>query len=171
MGLQQPVFLDSTVLSNFASTDSVDWLIDFLEDPTVTPEVARELREGVAAGYDFLQPAVDAIDDGIRLVEISTGSLEAALKTEVREHLDPGEQESAICAKLRDGTLATDDLAARELLDDSDTPVTGSIGLLVLGIDRGTLDVETANQWLDTWRRERGYYAPVERIEEVLNSE
>jgi len=124
MGLQQPVFLDSTVLSNFASTDSVDWLIGLLEDPAVTPEVARELREGMAAEYEFLQPAVDAIDDGIQLVEISTGTPEAALKTEERDHLDPGEQESAICAGLRDGTLATDDLAARELLDDSDTPVT-----------------------------------------------
>jgi len=40
-----------------------------------------------------------------------------------------------------------------------------------LGIDQGVLDIETANQWLDTWRRERGYYAPVERIEEVLDSE
>lgn len=47
----------------------MDWLIDFLEDPAVTPEVARELREGIAAEYDFLQPAVDAIDDGIRLHE------------------------------------------------------------------------------------------------------
>lgn len=66
MGLQQPVFLDSTVSSNFASTDSVDWLIDLLEDTAVTPEVAQELRAGVDAGYDFLQLAVDAINDGSR---------------------------------------------------------------------------------------------------------
>jgi predicted nucleic acid-binding protein len=170
MGLQQPVFLDSTVLSNFASTDSVDWLIDLLEDPVVTPEVARELREGIAAGYDFLQPAVDAVGDGIRLHE-TPGTMIDEWADQLGERLDPGEAESAAYAAVEQGTLATDDLAARELAGESSARLTGSIGLLVLGINQGVLDIETANQWLGTWRRERGYYAPVQRVEEVLNEE
>ena len=47
--------------------------------------------------------------------------------------------------------------------------MTGSVGLLVLGIKRDLLDVTTANEWLDTWRTKRGYYAPVERVENVLD--
>lgn len=102
---------------------------------------------------------------------MTTESVVATMKEDLRDHLDPGEAESMVYALLRQGTLATGDLAARELLDDSDIPVTGSIGLLVLGINRGVLDVETANTWLGTWRRERGYYAPVERVEEILDEE
>lgn len=64
--------------------------------------------------------------------------------------------------------LATDDLAARDAAGEQGVPVTGSVGLLVLGIDRDALDVATADEWLSTWRSERGYYAPVDRFEEVL---
>jgi predicted nucleic acid-binding protein len=71
----------------------------------------------------------------------------------------------------RDGTLATDDLAARYLADELGTPVTGSIGLLVVGIEYGHIDRETADEWLEAWRDERGYYAPVERVGELLDEE
>ena len=90
---------------------------------------------------------------------------------DLRARLDPGEAESLVGAIAHDGMLATDDLAARRLAADIDVPVTGSVGLLVLGLRRNALDVETANAWLETWRNERGYYAPVERIEDVLSTE
>jgi len=48
-------------------------------------------------------------------------------------------------------------------------PVTGSIGLLVLGIKREHIDSETADEWLEVWRDERGYYAPVENVTELLD--
>jgi predicted nucleic acid-binding protein len=68
-----------------------------------------------------------------------------------------------------DGTVATDDLAARRLATELDMPVTGSIGLLVLGIKREHIDSETADEWLEVWRDERGYYAPVESVTELLD--
>lgn len=67
------------------------------------------------------------------------------------------------------GALATDDLAARRLAGELDVPVTGSIGLLVLGIERDRIDTETADGLVETWRTERGYYAPVESVTELLN--
>lgn len=69
----------------------------------------------------------------------------------------------------RDGTLATDDLAARRLGDELSVPVTGSVGLLVLGVERGRVDRETADAWFETWRDERGYYAPVDEVGDVLD--
>jgi predicted nucleic acid-binding protein len=69
----------------------------------------------------------------------------------------------------RDGTIATDDLAARRLATELDVPVTGSIGLLVLGIKREHIDSETADEWLEVWRDERGYYAPIESVTELLD--
>ena len=61
-----------------------------------------------------------------------------------------------------------DDLAARETATERGVPVTGSVGLLVVGIRRGEIDTGTANGWLDDWRAMRGYYALVERIKEIL---
>jgi len=46
--------------------------------------------------------------------------------------------------------------------------VTGSVGVLVSGIRRGAIDINTANEWPTEWREKRGYYAPVERVEDVL---
>lgn len=81
-------------------------------------------------------------------------------RSTLRAKLDPGEADSLRCTIAHDGTLATDDLAARRLAGNHDGPVTGSVGLLVVGIERGLIDVTTADERLDTWRDERGYYAP-----------
>jgi predicted nucleic acid-binding protein len=69
----------------------------------------------------------------------------------------------------RNGTIATDDLAARRLATELDVSVTGSVGLLVLGIKREHIDSETADEWIDIWRTERGYYAPVESVTELID--
>jgi len=69
----------------------------------------------------------------------------------------------------RNGTIASDDLVARRLSTELDMPVTGSIGLLVLGIKRERIDSETADECLEVWRDERGYYAPVESVTELLD--
>ncbi|WP_238398268.1 hypothetical protein [Halorussus salinus] len=84
------------------------------------------------------------------------------------ERLDPGEAEAFVVAEQTDETLVTDDLAARRLADDYDVAKTGSIGLLVNGIVNDEISVETADTWLDRWRRERDYYAPVESVAEAL---
>lgn len=65
----------------------------------------------------------------------------------------------------------TDDLAARRVANSRDIPVTGSIGLLVLGVERGLIDTTTADEWLETWRDRRGYYALVESVTEILDGE
>lgn len=161
----QPTFLDATVVSNFASTDAIEFLVEVLESPVVVPAVRDEIEEGRRVGHDYLASAIEAFDDGLRVSNIppETGAVR------VRDRLDTGEAEALRGAFEHDGTLATDDLAARRLADDHDVPVTGSIGLLVLGIERGRIDGETADEWLQTWRDTRGYYAPVESIEEIID--
>lgn len=47
-------------------------------------------------------------------------------------------------------------------------PVTGSVGVLISGIRREAIDIDPANEWLTEWREKRGYYAPVERVEDIL---
>lgn len=49
-GYPQPVFLDATVISNYASTDSIEFLVRLLESPVVVPAVRDEIARGEAAG-------------------------------------------------------------------------------------------------------------------------
>lgn len=167
--IAQPVVLDTTVLSNFASTGTVSLLADALDRPATVPAVRTELEQGSTRGYEFLDDALGRIGEDIVLLRVGDGP--STRETELRERLDPGEAEALLCAIEHGGTLATDDLAARGTAAERAVPVTGSIGLLVVGIRQGTFDASTANRWLDGWRTKRGYYAPVERIEEVLDDD
>jgi predicted nucleic acid-binding protein len=164
--LSQPVVLDTTVLSNFASTGTVDRLVDITERPVTVSAVKTELEEGATQEHGFLDAALDCLGDGIAV--LGTEALSDTETAEIRERLDRGEAESLRGAIEQEGTLATDDRAARTVATEQGVPVTGSVGLLVLGIQRGVVDADTANRWLDDWRTKRGYYAPVERIENIL---
>ena len=164
-GYPQPVFLDATAISNFASTSSVEFLVHLLEAPIVVPAVRDEIERGVEHGHEYLTSAVEAFDSGLAVSDVPPEIGRVSL----HERLDPGEREALLGAAKRNGTIATDDLAARRLSTELDVPVTGSIGLLVLGIKRERTDSETADEWLKIWRDERGYYAPVESVTELLD--
>lgn len=162
-----PVVLDTTVVSNFASTDSISFLATVLESPVVVPAVGDELERGLDAGHDYLATAVDALDDELPVLSFS--SEDESDFRDLRDRLDHGEAASLLGAIEHRGTLATDDLAARKMADQQDIPVTGSIGLLVFGIESAYLDRDTADEWLAMWRKRRGYYAPVESVTEILD--
>jgi len=164
-GYPQPVFFDATVVSNFASTSSVEFLVQLLEAPIVVPAVRDEIEGGVEHGHEYLTSAVEAFDNRLAVSDVPPEIGRVSLD----ERLDPGEREALRGAVERDGTITTDDLAARRLATELDVPVTGSIGLLVLGIKREHIDSETADEWLEVWRDERGYYAPVESVTELVD--
>lgn len=71
----------------------------------------------------------------------------------------------------REGTLATDDLQAREHATDRDIPLTGSVGLLVRFViidDLTAADADTIlHQWITTYH----YQSPVESVHDVLDTE
>lgn len=161
-----PVFLDTTVLSNFASSDSIGWLVEFLDEPATVPAVVTELKQGRTHGHEFLRSAIDALDDDISVCATDSDDVSVD-PDQIRDRLDAGEASVLLTAIETNGTFATDDLAARRLGQKHGVRVTGSIGLLASGIRRGELDPATANDWLNTWRNERGYFAPIDRIEEV----
>ena len=163
----QPVYLDSTVISNFASTNSIEFLVHLLEAPAVVPAVREEIERGVDYGHEYLTSAVEAFDEGLPVSQVPPEMGEVHL----RERLDPGETAALRGAVENGGTLATDDLAARDIAGELDIPVTGSVGLLVLGIKRNRIDTAIAEEWINTWESERGYYAPVDSVSELLDEQ
>lgn len=164
-GYSQPVFLDTTVISNYASTDAIEFVVQVVEAPAVVPAVRDEIEQGVDFGHEYLTRAVEAFDEGLPIsdepAEIHGMNLS--------ERLDSGEAEALRGAAEHDGTIATDDLAARRLGSELDIPITESIGLLILGIKQSRIDTQTADKWIENWQNQRGYYAPVESVAELLD--
>ena len=164
----QPVVLDATVLSNYASTDSVSWLTTTLDALQTVPAVRTELEQGREVGYAYLKHALDVLETGeIGIAETAPEQLQQDYPA-VQKRLDPGEAESLVAAHTAGGTLVTDDGPARALAADYDVALTGSIGLLVRGVVLEELTVETADEWLTTWIEERNYYAPVDSVTAAL---
>ncbi len=160
--LRSPVVLDATVLSNFAVSDDLD-LLDRLSARFVTVEaVTDELRAGFEAGYDHLGRAIDATD---------VIAVEEKPDSDVLDELDRGESYALSAAQKRSGTLATDDLPARELATRRGIELTGSVGLLVRLVLRDELSVSEADTILERWIVDARYRSPVESISEVLERE
>ncbi len=157
-----PSVLDATVLSNFAYIMEMGMLRRLTGICTV-PVVRDELRTGVD-DHPYLQSALDALDDGIPVVEVS--ETVANREAVVSSHLDPGEAQAFALADAHDGRLLTDDGDARSFAKDQGVTVVGSVGVLLAAIDAGRIDEETADEWLSTWIDEIGYYVPYQDISE-----
>lgn len=166
--VSRPVVLDATVLSNYASTASVSWLTTTLDALQTVPAVRTELEQGREVGYAYLEHALAVLEsDGIEIAETAPEQLQENYPA-VQTRLDPGEAEALVAAHTAGGTLVTDDGPARTLAADYDVALTGSIGLLVRGVVREEVTVETADEWLTTWIEERNYYAPVDSVTAAL---
>lgn len=162
--------LDATVLSNFASSDSVRWLVRSVPDPVVPVAVRNELQQGIEAGHEFLSRAADVCNhSAVRVVQTSITSGEGA--DPYTAVLDRGEAATLAHAHDVDGVLATDDGVARREARSRNVRLTGSIGLLVRGVATDSLEIERAEQWFQTWVDERDYYAPIESVREALPDE
>jgi len=157
--LRSPVVLDTTVVSNFAFTDDLDLVCDDPDARVVTvPAVIDEIRAG-NEDLDFLAGIEEDLD-------VHEG--ESDPDAELTDSLDYGEAHALNAALVENGTLATDDLAARELADDRGVPVTGSIGLLARLVRREVLTVAEADDVLRRWIEGSDYFSPVESVRDVL---
>lgn len=160
---EPPVVFDTVVLSNFAASESIDWLCSQFSAPRTVNAVERELRRGRTEGYTFVERAIDALEAEITVLEADETIVER-----FSEHVDTGEAEALAAALQSNGIIATDDMAARELAREHDIQTTGSVGILADGVQRNELDSETADRWLSTWIQVTGYYSPIDSIEELL---
>jgi predicted nucleic acid-binding protein len=157
-----PNVLNTTVLSNFAAIDRIDLVAD-LAGICAVPEVETELEGGVQT-HPYLQPALDALDEALPVVRIS--ETVANREAVVRGHLDPGEAQAFALADTHDGRLLTDDGDARTFARDQGVTVVGSVGVLLTALDAGRIDEQTANDYLQTWIDDYGFYVPYRTIDD-----
>jgi len=72
-------------------------------------------------------------------------------------------------AQHRDWLFLTDDLMARSHAAQSGIRVSGTVGCLVLAIERGLCDQEQANAWLQQMKSQ-GYHSPVSDLTSLLKT-
>lgn len=156
-----PIVLDNTVLTNFALVKRAEWVIGLLGDGAWTTTAALgEYEAGVADGT--LPPAVWQA-----LVVVTPTNEETLLAHGWRPRLGLGERTCLAVALLRQAILASDDRRARRMAQQQGVPVTGTIGLLVIGVQQQRWLLTEANAALAemiTW----GFHSPVTRLDDLM---
>ncbi len=136
------VLLDATVLSNFAHIGRVDLLrLALPSDAATTPQVLAELERGVADGRLL------AGDWGWLEVLQLTPTEEANL-ARVRLVLGDGEASCIAVALERGCVIFTDDRDARRYAGRQKLHVSGTLGALLLLVERKHLTVAQADACL-----------------------
>ena len=165
------VIVNTTVISNFAAIEQLDVLCQLYSIIHIPTEVYQEIRAGLEEGYRFYQ-GIDRlihpfVDEGwIRLIGVSEED-DLRFFDDLLQRLHPGEAACLVIAHHRGWVLLTDDAAARQEADRLDVRKSGSVGCLVLAVERGLCTLGEANGWL-TRMMAQGYRSPVTDLTPLL---
>jgi predicted nucleic acid-binding protein len=165
------IIVNTTVLSNFASIDQLVLLQHLFTTLYLSTQVYEEIQRGLDEGYQFYAGIEQQIfpfspSGWLRLTSL-TSDQELQLFNALPARLHRGEASCLALAKHRGWTLLTDDCAARNEAARLSIPVSGSIGCLVLAVERGAVVLEQANAWLAAMITE-GYRSPVVDLTPLL---
>jgi len=158
------VISNTTVISNFASINQHDLLRRLFGYISIPTQVYDEIRAGFDEGYQFYEGINKLVypienDGWLHLASIS-GEAELRDFGCLPDTLHPGEAACLAIAKHRNWLLLTDDRAARRAGFEWDVRISGTLGCLMLTVERGYCTLELANRYLSEMIQQ-GYYAPV----------
>lgn len=158
------VISNTTVLSNFAAIDSLDCLCELFQEVFLSTEVYHEIQRGLEEGYTFYSGIEGTLyprrEDGwLRLTSLSDDR-EVQLASSMPAHLHAGEASCLAIAQQRGWLVLTDDKAARRYAADRNIAVSGTLGCLILGVERDLWNLDQANRWLERIVS-LGFHSPV----------
>ena len=163
------VISNTTVISNFSEINRIDLLEKLFEDVYITSSVYEEIIAGIETGYDFYKTLLVHIPTQskkgfIHLIELSDDEL---LKlVELPTSLYKGEC-SIIIAQNRQYLFLTDDRLARNYCKKNNINFSGTIGCLILSIQKKIIDLTTANEILNKMIQ-NGFYSPVRKLDDFI---
>jgi predicted nucleic acid-binding protein len=165
---------NTTVISNFASIGRLDLLRQLYGTLYISTEVYREIQVGLEEGYRYYQ-GIDrlihplAAEGWIRLTSV-TEEQELRTFSALPQRLHYGEASCISIAQHRGWYFLSDDLAARRQAVQLGVHVSGSVGCLVLAVERDLCQPEQANDWLQQMVRQ-GYRSPVEDLTSLIKKQ
>lgn len=158
------VISNTTVISNFASIGQLDLLRLLYTEIYISTQVYDEICSGIEEGYQFYSPIEQIIfpfvESGWIRLTTMTGEQELMLFGRLPPRLHQGESSCLAIAKHRNWILLTDDKAARREAKKWGLRISGTVGCLILAVERGICSLEQANAWLNEMIQ-KGYRSPV----------
>jgi predicted nucleic acid-binding protein len=155
------VLLDNTVLSNFAQIGRSDLVMSLWAGCSTTMEARQEFLVGLAAG----KLPLDVWQD-LPLIDLT--GVEREFADGLSKVLGLGERTCVAAVKFRGGMLVSDDRKARQVALEIGVKVTGTLGILVIDVERKRITLEEANQVLEKMI-EYGYRSPVKDLGSLIS--
>ncbi|MEP7341657.1 MAG: hypothetical protein ABI977_28250 [Acidobacteriota bacterium] len=108
------VLFDTNIIGTFTLINEMDRLFVLFsgDELGVTPAVYSELMAGICEGRQFLQPAVEMIENG-KLTLVTLTAKEVIRQLGLPTSLNAGEAESIALCQSRDAAFVTNDRRAR----------------------------------------------------------
>lgn len=157
------IITNTTVVSNFAGIGQLDLLRQLFGTIHISAEVYQEIQAGLQEGYRFYRDFAThvyshAARGWIRLTGLRDREL--AIFGALPAHLHDGEASCIAIAENRGWWFLSDDLAARTLALARGVRLSGSVGCLVMVVERDVIPLAQANDLLQRMIRQ-GYRSPV----------
>ena len=164
------VVANTTVISNISAVGRIDLLRELHGTLRISVQVYEEIQKGIEEGYGFYAETERNIhpfsDTGwIRLTGMADDEEFAAFR-ELSRRLGKGEASCLSIAARRKWLFLTDDLAARKQAAAMGVPVSGTLGCLLMAVEKGLCALEQANRRLREMTN-RGYRSPVRDLTEL----
>ncbi len=152
--------LDTNILSVFAKLGRLELLFQILDTPlAVSPNVYRELQNGMSLGYKDLQSALELIETG-RLQVILIGDMEQEFLARVPFQPDKGEADSLAWCLAHGGTFVTNDRRAARRASDLGVHIARQRDVLRNLWVEGVLPVEQVYALIDEMETRLGIILP-----------
>ncbi|MCB9135850.1 MAG: hypothetical protein H6636_10525 [Anaerolineales bacterium] len=159
--MTNPIFLDNTILTNFAFAKHPEILFQLWSGQVCTTEaVLKEYQAGAIlfealAGYWQDLP-----------IETLTRQEEQWI-IQLPHSLGLGEVSCLAVAFHRHGVFASDDRKARQVAMQFKIPVLGTVGILYQAVEKNVLSLQVGQQVLEAMIV-AGYYAPVQNLKDLF---
>jgi predicted nucleic acid-binding protein len=161
------VIVNNTVLSNLALINRLDLLRSTLDIIYLTPEVFREVENGIISGRDFQKRTKLEIEKHQWLFLTNLEDIENEILKKLPKSLHTGEASCLAVAKNRKWTFLTDDGNARNYARESNIVVSGTIGILISSIDEELITMVEGEDYLQTMIKNK-YRSPFKHLRDIL---
>ena len=152
------IVINTTVISNFALTSRMDILKDTVGEIHTTEEVVEELKIGMEKG--IFQLAITQFNI------FSLNADEEAHFSTLNRRFGKGEASCLAIALSRNLRLLTDDFDVRKFAQRMGIPISGTIGVLVMAVEKGIISRNEANKLL-LEMIEKGFRSPIRSLDEL----
>ncbi|MDX1523225.1 MAG: hypothetical protein R3264_16490 [Anaerolineae bacterium] len=165
------VIANTTIISNFAGIGQLSVLKQLFNVIFISVEVYEEIQSGLEEGYQFYSGIDQNIhpfvaQGWIHLISMRDDE-ELLLFNQLPSTLHRGEASCLAIARSRNWLFLTDDKAARKAATNLGIRLSGTLGCLVLSVERKLYSFEQANRWLTEMVR-LGYRSPATDLTGLL---